>query len=199
MPKHHLDEKTRQRMKEAQLRRCRNPALADVIEKNICTLLEIRQEFERSKGIQDRAADAITRFSGSMFFVYVHVAWFGLWIALNLGWLGVRPFDPFPFGLLTMVVSLEAIFLSTFVLISQNRMGAVADKRADLDVQIDLLAEHEITRILMLVDAMAKKMGIPDANDSEIEDLARDVKPEEVIQEMEKRARERAGAGVSPT
>jgi uncharacterized membrane protein len=186
-------------MKEAQLRRCRNPALADVIEKNICTLLEIRQEFERSKGIQDRAADAITRFSGSMFFVYVHVAWFGLWIALNLGWLGVRPFDPFPFGLLTMVVSLEAIFLSTFVLISQNRMGAVADKRADLDVQIDLLAEHEITRILMLVDAMAKKMGIPDANDSEIEDLARDVKPEEVIQEMEKRARERAGAGVSPT
>jgi uncharacterized membrane protein len=199
MPKHHLDEKTRQRMKEAQLRRCRNPALADVIEKNICTLLEIREEFERSKGIQDRAADAITRFSGSMFFVYVHVAWFGLWIALNLGWLGVRPFDPFPFGLLTMVVSLEAIFLSTFVLISQNRMGAVADKRADLDVQIDLLAEHEITRILMLVDAMAKKMGIPDANDSEIEDLARDVKPEEVIQEMEKRARERAGAGVSPT
>jgi uncharacterized membrane protein len=199
MPKHHLDEKTRQRMKEAQLRRCRNPALADVLEKNICTLLEIRQEFERSKGIQDRAADAITRFSGSMFFVYVHVAWFGLWIALNLGWLGVRPFDPFPFGLLTMVVSLEAIFLSTFVLISQNRMGAVADKRADLDVQIDLLAEHEITRILMLVDAMAKKMGIPDANDSEIEDLARDVKPEEVIQEMEKRARERAGAGVSPT
>lgn len=199
MGRRHLSDSARRRMKEAQLRRCQNPALADIIEKNICTLLEIREEYEQSRGIQDRIADVITRFSGSMWFVYLHVAWFGLWIALNLGWLGVRPFDPFPFGLLTMVVSLEAIFLATFVLISQNRMGVVADKRADLDVQINLLAEHEITRILMLVDAVAKRMGIQDANDPEIMQLARDVQPEEVIQEMEKRAQERAEVGVSPT
>jgi uncharacterized membrane protein len=198
MGKPHLNDETRRRMKEAQLRRCRNPALADVIERNICTLLEIRQEFEASKGRQDRIADAITRFSGSMLFAYLHVVWFGLWIVINLGWLGLKPFDPFPFGLLTMVVSLEAIFLSTFVLISQNRMGVVADKRADLDVQIDLLAEHEITRILSLVDAMAKRMGIEDGQDAEIKDLERDVKPEEVIREMEERAQERAGSGVPP-
>jgi uncharacterized membrane protein len=198
MRKPHLDDKARWRMKQAQLRRCRNPALADVIERNICTLLEIREEFEQSKGPQDRVADAITRFSGSMFFVYIHMAWFGLWIGMNLGWLGTKPFDPYPFGLLTMVVSLEAIFLSTFVLVSQNRMGMVADKRADLDVQINLLAEHEITRILMLVDAMAEQMGIKDADDPEIRELSKDVAPEEVLQELEKRAHERSKASILP-
>src|SRR4051794_33138109 len=112
-----------------------NPLLADIIERNICTILDARQKEEESKGLQERIADWITAFSGSMAFLYLHVAWFAVWMAINLGWLRVKPFDPFPFGLLTMIVSLEAIFLSTFVLISQNRMQAVADKRADLDLQ----------------------------------------------------------------
>jgi uncharacterized membrane protein len=127
-------------MKEAQLARCRNPNLADVVERNICTLIDMRQEFERSKSLQDRAADALTALSGSMLFVYFHALWFAVWIGVNLGWLGIKRFDPFPFGLLTMIVSLEAIFLSTFVLVSQNRMSVVADKRADLDLQINLLS-----------------------------------------------------------
>src|SRR5436190_9478506 len=152
-------------MKEAQLARRRNPNLADVVERNIASIVEMRRQFEQSKTPQDRAADALTAFSGSLTFVYLHAAWFGLWVVLNLGWLGIKPFDPYPFGLLTMVVSLEAIFLSTFVLVSQNRMTLVADQRADLDLQINLLAEHEITRILTLVDAMAERMGIADARE----------------------------------
>ena len=88
--------------------------------------------------------------------VYLHAVWFIVWITINLRWIpGVKPFDPFPFGLLTMIVSLEAIFLSTFVLVSQNRMTVLADKRADLDLQINLLSEYEVTRILTLVDATA--------------------------------------------
>lgn len=81
-----------------------------------------------------------------MIFAYVHIIWFAVWILLNTGSLGVRPFDPYPYGLLTMVVSLEAIFLSTFVLISQNRLSQEAEHRADLDMHIGLLTEHELTQ-----------------------------------------------------
>ena len=168
----------------------RNPALADIIERNICTLVEVRQREEEGKSLQERAADTITVFSGSMAFVYIHAVLFAGWILVNTGLVGVKPVDPYPFNFLTMVVSLEAIFLSTFVLISQNRMAAVADKRADLDLQINLLAEHEITRILKLVDAMADKMGIEEGKDPEIDELEKDVAPEMVLKEMEDRERD---------
>jgi len=95
--------------------------------------------------LQDQIADAITSFSGRLMFVYVHIVWFGAWILLNTGRFGVKTFDPFPYGLLTMVVSLEAIFLSTFVLISQNRLSEEAENRADLRLQIGLLTEHEVS------------------------------------------------------
>src|ERR1700704_3303203 len=87
-----------------------NPALADVIEQNILTMVDVRGAEDRRKSAQDRLADVLTRFSGNMWFVYVHVAWFAWWIAANNGWIRGRMFDPFPFGLLTLIVSLEAIF-----------------------------------------------------------------------------------------
>jgi len=159
-------------IRRQRLTQCDNPHLADVVERNIGTILDLRAQVEDQKTIQDKAADWITAFSGSMLFLYAHAVWFLVWIAINLGWVpGVRAFDPFPFGLLTMIVSLEAIFLSTFVLISQNRMGVLSDQRADLDLQINLLAEYEITRILRLVDAMAQKMGIDGTPDPELEEL----------------------------
>ncbi len=91
---------------------------------------------------QDRAADRITAFAGSLSFVYIHTAWFAAWITVNVGALGVaREFDSFPFGLLTMVVSLEAIFLATFVMVTQNRQGRRADIRSDLDFETNLRSE----------------------------------------------------------
>jgi len=189
---HHLSPERRQRLKEAQLYRCHNPRLADVVERNIDTILEVHEEFERRKSRQDRIADAITIFSGSMPFAYLHVVWFGLWVIVNLGWLGIKPFDPFPFGLLTMIVSLEAIFLATFVLVSQNRMTLAAEERATLDLQINLLSEYEITRLLTLVDAMADRMGIKEARDPEMDELEMNVAPEVLLGEIEDQARERA-------
>jgi uncharacterized membrane protein len=157
-----------------------------VVGRNIQALLARRQDEERWKGLQDRIADTITRFTGSMRFVYIHVAVFGLWIVLNLAWLPVlEPFDP-TFVVLAMVASVEAIFLSTFVLISQNRMTALADKRADLDLQVSLLTEHEITRLIQLVTAMARHMGLDESRDPELHELAHDVVPEKVLDEMEK-------------
>ncbi|MEV5960036.1 DUF1003 domain-containing protein [Streptomyces sp. NPDC051987] len=98
--------------------------------------------FARVRTSQDRVADAITAFAGTMGFVYVHALWFAVWIALNLRLFGAAAvFDPYPFGLLTMIVSLEAIFLSTFVMVSQNRQAAQENVRADLDFETDLRAE----------------------------------------------------------
>ena len=165
--------------------------LAGVVARNIDALLDAREEQEQQKTLQDRIADMITRFTGSMAFVYFHLIWFGGWIVLNLKWLPVKPFDPYPFGLLTMIGSLEAIFLSTFVLISQNRMAAADDKRANLDVQIGLLAEHEITRILEIVDAMAQQMGVQGVAKAELEELKQDVVPEAVLNELEQREKQR--------
>ncbi|MFE0632704.1 DUF1003 domain-containing protein [Streptomyces sp. NPDC058864] len=98
--------------------------------------------FARGRGAQDRVADAITAFAGSMAFVYVHIVWFAVWILLNQGLVGRGGvFDPYPFGLLTMIVSLEAIFLSTFVMVSQNRQAARDNIRADLAFETNVRSE----------------------------------------------------------
>lgn len=159
-------------------------ALAQVVERNIQALLERRREDERRKSAQDRVADAITRFTGSMAFVYLHLAIFGVWVFLNLKWVHIQHFDP-QLILLATTASVEAIFLSTFVLISQNRMAALADKRADLDLQVSLLDEHEVTRLITLVTAMAARMGIDEAQDPELAELSQDVAPEKVLDKME--------------
>ena len=158
--------------------------LARIVERNIQAVLERRRMEEGRKGTQDRVADAITRFTGSVRFVYIHMVLFGAWIVINLGWTPIPPWDP-SFVVLAMVASVEAIFLSTFVLISQNRMQELADKRADLDLQVSLLAEHEVTRLVELVAAMAAKMGIAEAHNPELDELKQDVRPEMVLEEME--------------
>lgn len=155
-----------------------------VVARNISALLTRRRQQEQTMSRQDRLADTITRFTGSMGFVYLHLAGFGLWVLINLGWTPLPPFDP-SFVILAMVASVEAIFLSTFVLISQNRMGAMTDKRAELDLQVSLLAEHEVTRVLMLVTAMAEHLGIDAAHDPEFGELAQDIAPERVLDKIE--------------
>jgi uncharacterized membrane protein len=160
--------------------------LARVIEQNIHTIVHSRQFAASQRNGEERIADAITNFSGRMYFVYFHVIWFTIWILANLGYFGIKPFDPYPFGLLTMIVSLEAIFLSTFVLISQNRLSAEADRRADLDLQIGLLAEHELTRVLKMLDEIQDKMGIENDYDKELRDLEKNVHPEDVLAEIDR-------------
>ena len=157
----------------------------DLVERNIRALLLRRSAEDAEKALDERIADAVTRFTGSMRFVYIHLILFGAWIAINLGWLPiVKPWDP-TFVVLAMLASVEAIFLSTFVLISQNRMAALEAQRADLDLQISLLSEHEITRLITLVTAIAAKMDIAEAKHPELFELAKDVIPEAVLETME--------------
>ena len=170
------------------------PGLASVLERNIRALEGRRRREEAGASAQERLAEAITRFTGSMRFVYLHLAVVAGWIAINAGLVpGVPKFDP-TFVIMATWASVEAIFLSTFVLISQNRSAIVAARRADLDLQISLLAEHEVTRLLGLVSAVADKLDVEGAGDPELDELKRDVAPEAVLDELadEEASRRRA-------
>jgi uncharacterized membrane protein len=161
------------------------PGLSSVLERNIQALKARRGREEAEATGQERIADAITRFTGSLLFVYLHLAFFGFWILANLGWVpGVPKWDE-SFVVLAMMASVEAIFLSTFVLISQNRMSAASDKRADLDLQISLLAEHEITKLAALISAIADRVGVEVKGDDELDEVKQDVSPEAVLDEIE--------------
>lgn len=166
-----------------------SPGLADVVERNIQALLAHRREEEGSRSLGERIADGVTRFTGSLYFVSIHLIILMLWLLVKLGWLPrLAPVEP-SFTILASVASVEALFLATFVLITQKRMAALAAKRAELDLQISLLAEHEITRLLTLVTAMAERMGLDRAQDPELAELSQDVAPEQVIEKMEAQER----------
>lgn len=159
--------------------------LSPTLERNIQALVERRHGEQRAATSQEKLADAITAFTGSMTFVYLHLAMFGFWIIANLHWLpGIPAWDE-SFVVLAMIASVEAIFLSTFVLISQNRMTAAADKRADLDLQISLLAEHELTEVARLLTQIADRLDVKPDSKRELEEAARDIAPERVLDKIE--------------
>jgi uncharacterized membrane protein len=156
-------------------------SLNSALRRNIDTLRRRREQEEANASAQERVASAISRFSGSMRFVYLHAAAYGFWILANLGSVpGLKPWDP-TFVVLAMIASVEAIFLSTFILITQNRMAAAADRRAELDMQIGLLAEAEITKLVQLVSEIAQRMGVPAAHQPELEEMKKQVAPEAVL------------------
>ncbi|PVX31421.1 DUF1003 domain-containing protein [Sphingomonas pokkalii] len=160
------------------------------LRQNIDDLTSRQREDAERATFSDKLADRITRFTGSMMFVALHLVLFGVWISVNLGVLPVLPrFDP-TFVALAMVASVEAIFLSTFVLISQNRMAAIADRRADLDVHISLLTEHELTKLAGLVERIAEKLEVrPD--DPAFAEIHADVQPVQVLDALDESRKEK--------
>jgi uncharacterized membrane protein len=157
--------------------------MSSSLRRNIEALRERRRQEKLAEGWEEKLADAITRFTGSMGFVYCHLAIYGSWIAANLI-PHIPHFDP-TFVVLAMVASVEAIFLSTFVLISQNRAMAATNKRDDLDLHVNLLAEHELTRLVAMVAAIAEKLGVRTEADPEIGEITKDIAPEMVLSEIE--------------
>lgn len=161
--------------------------------KNVAAIVSMQRKESEGRTVQDRLAAVITSFSGSMAFVYIHATWFGLWFILNLGVLHIpylSQFDPYPFGLLTVVVSLEAIFLSTFVLIAQNNLSALSERRAELDLQVNLLAEQKTAKVLELLDKIAQELDTMHSkfnytSDPETEALKLSPEPHEVLNVME--------------
>ncbi|HVF54673.1 MAG TPA: DUF1003 domain-containing protein [Pyrinomonadaceae bacterium] len=181
-------------------RRNGNASQSEIIRKNISAIAEVQEEDEKSRTLSARLSDTVTRFSGSMLFVWLHAIWFGIWVVLNVGLVHiprVSEFDPFPFGLLTMIVSLEAIFLSTFVLISQNRMAMMSERRAELDLHVNLLAEQKATKALEMLDLITAQLNqlnrfdLP--HDPEIAALKVSPEPQEVLQVLRETVEEQAG------
>ena len=155
------------------------PGMTETLADNIDRLTRRRRAERREARLADRIADRVTGFTGSMTFVIIHLLLFGGWIVVNLGWTPIPPFDE-SFVVLAMVASVEAIFLSTFVLISQNRMQEAADRRADLDLHINLLAEHELSKLAGLVARIAEKLDVP-ARSPDLDEIQEDVSPERVL------------------
>src|ERR1051325_4904461 len=170
----------------------------DIVKKNTAAIAEMQRKVTEARSVGGRVADAITDFTGSLPFVYLHAAWFRLWNLLNIGLIHVprvSEFDPFPFSLLTMIVSLEAIFLSTFVLISQNRLAQASERRAELDLQVNLLAEQKATKVLELLDQMTEQLDSMSHHftfkpDPEVQALKVSPEPQEVLAVIDETARE---------
>jgi uncharacterized membrane protein len=156
-----------------------------VLSQNIALLRQVRERHQQERSRQQRVADAITSFAGSMQSVYLHATLFGTWLLVNTGIISqALVFDPYPFVMLAMFASVEAIFLSTFVLVSQNRQAELSTQRDELELQINLLAEHEITKLLVIADDIARHLGVP-GKPLETDPLKREVAPDQVLQEIE--------------
>lgn len=153
---------------------------------NIATIAKLEERLLENRNTIERIGDAIGSFAGSMSFVVLHVFIFVLWFLVNTRFVpGVRPFDPYPFILLSMVVSVEAVLLSTFVLMKQNREGKRAENRQQLTLQIDLLAEQESTKILQLLNRVCQHLGIEEVrHDSEVRTLSQSTAIDELADEL---------------
>ena len=160
--------------------------VASAIRRNIEAIARMEESYNQQRSFSDKCADLIGDFSGSMAFVVIHVVIYGVWILMNLGVLKIGPrFDPFPFMLLSVVVGLEAIFLATFVLMKQNRMSRRADHRAHLDLQVNLLAETEMTQVLQILHRIAGKLGVA-GGEAGLKELLEETSVEAVAAEIQK-------------
>ena len=160
-------------------------SVEELTQRNVETVSRLEQATREQRSRADRVAEIIAAFCGSMTFVWVHGVWFGGWIVFNL-LPGFKHVDPFPFTFLTLVVSLEAIFLSTFILISQNHDSRVSEKRNHLDLQINLLSEQENTQMLRLLQQIAAKVGADVAHDSHARVLEQATNPEKLVEQIER-------------
>jgi uncharacterized membrane protein len=154
------------------------------------SIASIRRSFRAranaKRSLAERLADHLTTGFGSMVFLVVNCLWFVVWIVSNLGLIpGLPAFDPFPFGLLTMVVSLEAIILAIIVLISQNRAARIADLREEVALQVEEISEQEVTKLLELMAKLLEKQGVDLSQDEELREMLQPTDTEKLTQVLE--------------
>jgi uncharacterized membrane protein len=163
-----------------------NGSVEELTQRNVEAILNLEEAAKEQRTQTELLAERIAKFCGSMRFVWVHVIWFTGWIVFNL-MPGIKHIDPFPFTFLTLVVSLEAIFLSTFILISQNHDTQISERRNHLDLQINLLSEQENTKMIQMLQAIADKVGVDLRHDSDLEQLRQETQPEKLAEQIERR------------
>jgi uncharacterized membrane protein len=164
----------------------REGSVEQLTQRNVEAILNLEAAAKEQRTSTELLAESIAKFCGSMRFVWVHVIWFTGWIVFNL-MPGIKHIDPFPFTFLTLVVSLEAIFLSTFILISQNHDTQISERRNHLDLQINLLSEQENTKMIQMLQAIADKVGVDLSHDSDLDKLRQETQPEKLAEQIESR------------
>ena len=167
-------------------------SVADVTRDNVRAMRKLEELAVAQRSFADRIAEFVARFCGSIVFVWIHVAIFAGWILWNV-LPGLHHFDPYPFTFLTLCVSLEAIFLASFILISQNYEMRVSDRRNQLDLQINLLSEQENTKMLQMLERIAHKLGVRAENDPEVQVLEQATRPETLARQIDEAYRDEAG------
>lgn len=176
--------------------------VTDVTRRNVAAMRRLEEAAMANCSRSDRFASFVSRICGTMGFVLFHAAWFGGWIVFNT-LPGLPHFDPYPFEFLLLVVSLEAIFLSTFILISQNYELRISERRNQLDLQINLLSEQENTKMLQMLEAIAHKVGAGVEDDPQVRALEQATRPEALVEQIEEAYAQsasttRAAAGGPP-
>jgi uncharacterized membrane protein len=157
----------------------------DITQHNIESILRLEETAKGNRTRSELVAESVAKFCGSIRFVWVHIIWFSAWILFNTI-PGIKHIDPFPFTFLTLVVSLEAIFLSTFILISQNHDTQISERRNHLDLQINLLSEQENTKMIHILQMIAEKVGADIGHDPHLEQLRRETQPEKLVEQIER-------------
>ena len=163
-------------------------SVEEVTRRNVDRILALESADKQKATTADRVAKAVTSFSGSMTFVWLNALLIAGWIGVNLVVSEGRSFDPFPFSLLTLILSVEAIFLAIFILISQNRAARVSEKRSHLDLQLNLLSEQENTKMLMMLEQIGQAVGAEISEGVEGKALAQDTQPEALSEQIDRAA-----------
>jgi uncharacterized membrane protein len=175
------------RERRAQLRQAVKPKTVDELtHRNVSMMLEREKLAKANHSAGEKLATHVAAFCGSMPFIWIHIVWFVLWVAFNMSSLVAHPFDPFPFPFLIFIVSLEAIFLSAFILISQNHETRLSEQRSHLDVQINLLIEQENTQMLKILRSIASKLKADFQEDPDLAVLEQAMRPENILDQIDK-------------
>src|SRR5690348_586616 len=175
--------------------------VATPVQQNIDSVAQIEREFAKRRSKLDRMSDAVTVFTGSIQFISAHVVFFAAWIAWNTSWgLGIKTFDPYPFVFLNLVLAVEAVFLGTFVLMSQNRQNRQSDQWAHVVLQVSLLAEQESTKTLQLLRTICERLGLQEtAHDEELRQMIQTTHLQTLVQELEKARNPEESSSDLPT
>ncbi len=143
-----------------------------------------KTRYSRERSRMDAMADAMTRMGGSSAFLVTHILWFGVWIVMNTKIGGPIAFDPYPFGLLTMIVSLEAICLSIFILMSQSRAAVTSELRDEVTLEVVMRVEEEVTKSLQLITGLYRRLNLPLSEDAELLRMLMPLDRDEIEREL---------------
>lgn len=165
------------------------PGVSETLaEGNVELIAQLEEDALHQRSVTERISDTLVKRIGTLSFVVVHLVAVGVWFAVNLGLVPhVHPFDPFPFGILALVVSAEGVFLAIFILVSQNRISRQADRRAHLDLQISLLSEQEMTSVLEMLQRLCDHFQLSSKSREEVERLMQKTDVHELASELEEK------------